>query len=100
MIVYEFYLVTTDPSEIDAPSKMASDFAGAIWWGGPPGPQPAPWPASWAGSQRPTRASAADQGIRPTRRQPFIFTLRCAPLRMSTHLDYIVALGGAQRADP
>ena len=31
-------------------------------WGGPPGPQPAPRPAS----EEPTRASAADQGVRPT----------------------------------
>ena len=47
-------------------SKMAANLAAAVWWGGPPGLQPAPWPASCASSQRPTRASAADQGLRPT----------------------------------
>src|ERR1035438_5253327 len=37
-------------------------------WGGPPGPRGSPWtrfsPAS--GQRGPTRASAADQGVRPT----------------------------------
>ena len=40
-------------------------------WGGPPGPRGSPWTRS-SGSvyfiSRPTRASAADQGVRPTRR--------------------------------
>ena len=41
-------------------------------WGGPPGPQPAPWPASRQPEavpcrrERPTGASAADPGVRPT----------------------------------
>src|SRR2546428_14144418 len=44
----------------------------AVGWGGPPGPQPAPRPAfraaviSCLARQGPTRASAADQGVRPT----------------------------------
>jgi glycerol-3-phosphate dehydrogenase len=38
-------------------------FLPPVWWGGTPGPQPAPS----AGPQRPTGASAADQGVRPTR---------------------------------
>ncbi len=40
-------------------------------WGGPPGPRGSPWTRSLAFdpiSSRPTGASAADQGVRPTRR--------------------------------
>src|SRR5579872_3291203 len=44
-----------------------------LWWGGPPGPQSAPWPTSCAGPQRPTGASPADQGVRPT--WPLVWTL-------------------------
>jgi hypothetical protein len=38
-------------------------------WGGPPGPRGSPWTRSLALhriSSQPTRASAADQGVRPT----------------------------------
>jgi hypothetical protein len=35
-------------------------------WGGPPGPQPTPWSACYDGSDSGTRASRADQGVRPT----------------------------------
>src|SRR6266704_2285894 len=53
------------------PSETASNLALADPWGGPPGPQPAPWPAVCASSKRPTRASAADRGVRLTvRRMP------------------------------
>src|ERR1035438_8295503 len=43
------------------------------WWGGPPGPRGTPssrvslgGSSAWASASRPTRASAADQGVRPT----------------------------------
>ena len=43
-----------------------------MWWGGPPGPRGSPWtrilPADQAyrAPKKPTGASAADQGVRPT----------------------------------
>ena len=38
------------------------------WWGGPPGPRGSPWTRCselYQSHSRPTRASAADQGVRP-----------------------------------
>jgi chemotaxis protein methyltransferase CheR len=47
--------------------KIAPDRPEDHSCGGPPGPQPAPRPASPQRSEKPTRASAADQEVRPTK---------------------------------
>src|ERR1035441_8254768 len=63
-------------AESDGPLKWAGPFAQMPpwrWWGGPPGPRGTP-PSRcrnydisiMQGARRPTGASAADQGVRPT----------------------------------
>jgi hypothetical protein len=52
-----------------AATRSSTAWFGSLLWGGPPGPRGTPW-SRWRESlldtTRPTRASAADQGVRPT----------------------------------
>ena len=84
---------TPDAKKISTEPKEPKNLA--LRWGGLSGPQPVPWPAFYAGPQRPTRASAADQGVRPTRpKRP-----RTAPFVASSSTAHNRSLAGSLDGD-